>query len=52
MLLFGQAVAKCARIRELPVNTGGIETFTVLQQLRGGRVGEGAAAPRTVLIRL
>lgn len=36
MLLFRQAVAERARISELPVHTGGIQAFTLLQQLGGG----------------
>lgn len=31
MLFFGQAVAEHARISELPVDTGGIKAFSVLQ---------------------
>lgn len=51
MLLFIWALAERVGISELPVHTGDIKAFTVLQQLRGGRVGEGAAAPRAVLVR-
>jgi len=52
MVLFGQAVAERAGVGELPVHTGGVRALALLQQLRGGRVGEGAAAPRTVLVGL
>lgn len=51
ILLFIQTVAERASISELPVHTGDIKTITVLQQLRGGGVGEGAAAPWAVLVR-
>ncbi len=36
MLLFRQAVAERAGISELPVHAGGIQAFTLLQQLGGG----------------
>ncbi|TNN71050.1 hypothetical protein EYF80_018711 [Liparis tanakae] len=49
MVLFGQAVAERAGVGELPVHTGGVRALALLQQLRGGGVGERAAAPRTVL---
>lgn len=52
MLLFWQAVAERPGIAELPVQAGGVEAIAVLQQLRGGWVGERAAAPRAVLVRL
>lgn len=52
MVLFVQTVAECAGVGELPVHTGDIYAFIVLQQLRGCWVSEGAAAPRAVLVRL
>lgn len=35
MVLFVQTVAECAGVGELPVHTGDIYAFIVLQQLRG-----------------
>ena len=48
----GEAVADGPGVRELAVGTGALRALAVLQQVRGGGVREGAAAPRAVLVRL
>lgn len=50
-LLSVQTVAEQLGVCELPVGAGTIQTVTVLQ-LRGGRVRQGAAAPRAALVGL
>lgn len=51
MLFFIQTMAEPATISKLSVHTGGIKAVTILPQMRGGRVGEGAASPWAVLVR-
>lgn len=50
MLSFIKTMAECPSISEMPVYTGDIKAFTVLQQLRGGRVSQWTAAPWAVLV--
>lgn len=52
LVLLVWAVAKWATVCELAVNTGDVDAFIVFQQLRRGRVREGAASPWAVLVRL
>lgn len=50
LVLLVLAVAECSTVGELSVHTGDVDAFVVFQQLGGGRVREGAAAPRAVLV--
>lgn len=50
-LLSVQTVAQQLGVCELPVGAGTVQTVTVIQ-LRGGRVRQGAAAPRAALVGL
>lgn len=52
LVLLVRTVAECAAVGELPVHAGDVDAVVVFQQLRRGRVREGAAAPRAVLVRL